>query len=498
MNRPNTGWVLLVALLAATWSFADDGDRTSAPWRQYLGMDTSRGNPTDHWRATMRGTYPLSTPRASISNSINADRLDEVLAGDDWINLQDGYNYRSREQVNEFFDAVRSDGGAAWRANCTRLAQSMVDGNVRNRASGHRAYWELGNEIYVGAAARNIGGWAKANGLPYPHPNSNYNDNPGHGDRMNDRGVIGYQVEYQIALALEALMRVNARAPEGHRVRILSPASTAGSINSGWTDALLDYVIVGYEMEVDAQGKPFTNFKKPLAASLAGKRLRDLIDIVNVHYILGRDAALLQRLLDTYVTPASRIRGVWHTEEGGIRAASEGRGGVSTMHTFPRALDVWLSRGLPAADARLCYYGANTGPEGTTADAALDLLDAFMPAATTRLVRKPELLVGAGKELETYVFENTSGTKRVLFILSGSRAESSTLEQLHLKAGGWNRGDVTGVARIWVSGSQPVAHPVEVTRSADGSGHILAFPPVTVGGRDKGALVLFLSAVPNP
>lgn len=491
------GGLMLAVFLIGAAAFATGAGPTTESWKKYLGMDVSRGNPTDGWRETMRGVYPLATPRASITNSIDAGRLDEVLAEADWINLQDGYNYRSREQVDAFFDAVRGDGGAAWRANCARLAQAMVDGNVRNQAAGHRAHWELGNEIYVGAAARNIGVWAKENGLPYPHPNSNYNDNPGQGDRMNDRGVIGYQVEYQIALALEALLRVNAAAPAEHRVRILSPASTAGSINSGWTEALLDYVIVGYEVEIDARGRAFTNFKKPLASSLAGKRLRDLIDIVNVHYILGRDSALLQRLIDTYVTPTSRIRGVWHTEEGGIRAASEGRGGVSAMHTLPRALDVWLSRGMTASDVRLCYYGANTGPAGTTADAALDLLDTFMPAETTRLIRKPGLLSGSEGDLETYVFENAEGTKRVAFILAGSRAQGVELERLQMEAGGWARSDVSGIARIWMAGAPPVAHPIKITRTEEGSGYTLSFPPATVGGRDKGVLVVFLDQRPG-
>ena len=68
------------------------------------------------------------------------------------------------------------------------------------------AYWELGNEIYAGQPGQTIGTWLSANNLPYPHPNSNYNDNPTHVERANDRGIIGYQIEYQMALAIEAIL----------------------------------------------------------------------------------------------------------------------------------------------------------------------------------------------------------------------------------------------------------------------------------------------------
>jgi hypothetical protein len=69
-----------------------------------------------------------------------------------------------------------------------------------------------------------IGTWLTANNLPYPHPNSPFNDNPSHVERANDRGIIGYQVEYQMALAIEAILAANANEPDATRVLIMAPA----------------------------------------------------------------------------------------------------------------------------------------------------------------------------------------------------------------------------------------------------------------------------------
>jgi hypothetical protein len=122
----------------------------SAPWQQYFGANTAAGFSTEVWRTTVRTGYPRDANNAAISSSIDPERLDEVLAQHDWVHLQDGYNYRQQTDVDAFFNAVRTDHGAAWRANVQQLAVAMINGMRRNSAGGHRAYWELGNEIYAG------------------------------------------------------------------------------------------------------------------------------------------------------------------------------------------------------------------------------------------------------------------------------------------------------------------------------------------------------------
>ena len=468
---------------------------TTQPWKQYLGANSGSGFNTEVWRGTSRGGYPRGANNASISSTIDPAKLDTLMATDDWINLQDGYNYRDQTAVNTFFNAVRADRGAGWRANCAQLAQAMVDGQVRNAAGGHKTYWELGNEIYADITGQTIGAWIVANNLPYPHPNSPFNDNPTHIQRVNDRGIIGYQVEYQMALALEAIRGVNATAPASHKVRILTPASTGSSINNGsatgWTATLLNYVIVGYEVEKDANGVTFTNFNKPLASSLAGRRLGDLVEIVNVHYIINANGATLNTVFNTWTGGTNHATGVFHTEEGGINAANGGRGGLSAMNNFSRALNVWLTRGLSPADARLVYYASGDGPVGTRGTDALTELHSFMPADTTVLTRKPGLLSSGAAVLETYTFENADATKRALFVLPGNNT-ATTLTSVTMQAGGWNWTAVAGTARVWSSVAN-AASTATVTRAGDGSSYTISFPSVSFTGANQQALVIFLT-----
>ncbi len=469
---------------------------TAYPWKKYLGANTAAGFGTAPWHSTIRGGYPRGSNRASMNSTVDPALLDTVLAVSDWINLQDGYNYRGQAEVDAFFNAVRADRGAAWRTNCALMAQAMVDGQVRNAATGHKTYWELGNEIYASNPPETIGAWIAANNLPYPHPNSPYNDNPTHAARGNDRGIIGYQVEYQIALALEAILGVNATAPAGHKVRIITPASTGGSINNGsatgWTSTLLNYVIAGYEVEKDAGGNTFTNFSKPLASSLAGRRLGDLVDIVNVHYILGAaNGTTLNTVFNTWTGGTNRATGVFHTEEGGINAATGGRGGLSAMNNFARATDVRLTRGLSPADARLVYYASGDGPVGTRGTDALTELHGFIPGDTTVLTRKPGLLTSGALTLETYTLENQDQTKRVLFVLPGNNTTVS-FSNATMQAGGWNWTNVTGAARLWNTNANP-SNAVTVTRAGDGSRYTITFPSVTFTAQNSQALVIFLT-----
>ncbi|MCW0218997.1 MAG: putative Ig domain-containing protein [Prosthecobacter sp.] len=481
--------ITLLALLAST---ATPSQSQTPPWRKYLGADTGGGNTPDIWRETQRSTYPMGGP-----GSFTADpaRIDALMATDDWISLQGGYNYREQSIVDDYFNAIRGDHGAAWRSTCRALAQAMVDGSVRNAATGHKIYWELGNEIYADIVGQTIGTWVAENNLPYPHPNSAYNDNPTHGLALNDRGLIGYQVEYQMALALEALIAVNATAPAGHKLRILAPASTGSSIQNGsansWTSTLLNYVIVGYEVEKDVNGVAFVNYAKPLASSLAGQRLGDLVDIINVHYIINANAGTLKTVFDTYTGETNHATSVFHTEEGGINAANGGRGGLSALQNFSRAMDVWLSRDLTPKDARLSYYASSNGPVGTRGTDALTELDSFMPSDTTVLTRKPGLLSSGSTPLETYTFENQDGNKRALFVLPGSN-NALNLTSITMQADGWNWTSVTGMARLW-SSTTNAASTANVTRTSDGSTYTITFPSVNFTTANQQGLMIFLT-----
>jgi hypothetical protein len=74
--------------------------------KQYLGANTGGSFSTEVWRATTRAGYPRGSNVASMTSTIDPAKLDEVLALDDWINLQDGYNYRQQSAVDTFFNAT--------------------------------------------------------------------------------------------------------------------------------------------------------------------------------------------------------------------------------------------------------------------------------------------------------------------------------------------------------------------------------------------------------
>jgi hypothetical protein len=89
----------LVILTLLAWT-ASAALAQTAPWKQYLGANTGGSFSTEVWRATTRGGYPRGSNVASMNSTIALAKLDEVLALDDWVNLQDGYNYRQQTEVD--------------------------------------------------------------------------------------------------------------------------------------------------------------------------------------------------------------------------------------------------------------------------------------------------------------------------------------------------------------------------------------------------------------
>ncbi|MEZ5441798.1 MAG: hypothetical protein R3F15_09955 [Lysobacterales bacterium] len=504
LRRPALG--LLLAALGTALTQADAAASSSsptaaagpccgaigAPWRDYFGANTAGGFSAEAWRATVRSGYPRDSNVASISSVIDPLRLDEVLAAHDWVHLQDGYNYRMQSAVDAYFDAIRADHGAGWRANVAQLAEAMIDGMQRNSAGGHRAYWELGNEIYAEQTGMTIGTWVSANNLPYPHPNSNYNDNPNHIERPNDRGIIGYQVEYQMALAIEAILTANAAAPAAFQVPIMAPAAASSSVNNGWLQALMDYEIVGYEMPLDGNGQPYIDFARPLAASLAGMRFGDLLDLVNVHYVINVDGATVNTVWDNWIDGSTTAQGVFHTEEGGVRAAIEGRGGLVAMSAFARVMDVWLSRGIDPTRARTIFYSSGDGPPGTRGVDALNELHAFMPADATALQRKPGLLSHPSVTIESYAFEADNENQRALFVLPAANGEA-TLDFIDMRADGWKNPQVGADVHLWNDSANPT-QSASVTPSVDGLSYRIEFPAVSFTAINNQALVILVQS----
>jgi uncharacterized protein (TIGR03437 family) len=377
---------------------------------------------------------------------------------------------RDEERLAAFMNGVRADGGAAIKAEVLTKAAELI---AAHRGKPHKASWQLGNEISE-AFSRTMRAWAKSANLPYPSPYSPYEDR----EAPNDRGYIGNFVEYFMAPAIESLQKANRAAAPEDRLPIAmgSLANAAGTAaNSSWLPALLDYVVRG-----------------DFAPSLAGMKISDLIDLITIHYI-GGSQTVFDSIWDRWVAEGRAITGIWTTEEIGIRAAEGGRGAASALRVFAKSMDAYLHRGLSSSQARFYYYAAGTrGPSpDTTGDYAMQVLDGFMPAATTSLVRLAGI-EGAGT-LESYTYASEDHARRVIFVMGQSTQGSASFRQLIVKAAGWT-GPVSGEVHLFSVGGHRV---IPATVRAEGGSYVVA-PASEVVIENEALAAFFLTAASPP
>ncbi len=460
----------LISILLVMFLFGFDSARAQAsePWKNYVGAVQG----SFPWGTTNRNGFMQTT-----DGHINADAVNQVLQTHDLIFGQnDGLgSARDPVRVSAFMNGIRADKGAAWKAEVLTEANEMI---AAHKGKAHKVYWQLGNEVSAETFSETIRAWAGTAGLPYPSPYTPFNDP----QTPNDRGYIGYYIEYDVAPAIESLIAANAAAAPEDRIVIMtgSLANAAGSAaRNSWLPAMLNYVIRG-----------------DYAPSLAGKTVASLVEVITIHYTGGQQA-VIDSLFDTWVTPGAAIKGVWATEEIGIRAADGGRGGSVALRVFARYLDVWMRRGLTSRQARLTYYAPRTsGPNpNTSGDYALTRLDAFMPSATTSLTSKAGLVTtDSSTTVETYTFENQTRDKRVVFVFpTATQGASGSLQQIRVKADGWT-GAVTGTLNLFsTEGHRELA--VTINKEQDSYVISTATP---VSWANDALAVLFLNAGAAP
>ncbi|MGH9846919.1 MAG: hypothetical protein ACREEM_50115, partial [Blastocatellia bacterium] len=391
----------------------------------------------------------IGSATITITNGhIDVTAVTQVLQTHDLIFGQNAGLGSARDQVrlSEFMNGVRADKGAAWKAEVLTKANELI---AAHRGKAHKAYWQFGNEISSETFSETIRVWASAAGLPYPSPYTPFNDR----QAPNDRGYIGYFVEYYMAPALESLLAANAAAAPEDRIIILtgSLANAAGdAARNSWLPAHLNYVIRG-----------------DYAPSLTGKTVASQVQTLTIHYTGGQQA-VIDALYDTWVTPGSAIGAIWATEEIGIWAAEAGRGGLSALRVFARYMDVWLRRGLSSRQARVTYYAPRTnGPNpNTSGDYALTKLDAFIPSATTGLARKAGLVTtDASTAVETYAYESANRDKRIVFVFLTAQDATGSLQQIRVKADGWAT-TATGVMHVFSTAGDSEL-PVSISKDQD-------------------------------
>lgn len=247
-------------------------------------------------------------------------------------------------QFAEYMNGIVADKGASWIQQVTQRTSELA----AITPSPERLTWQIGNEI---------------NSLSYSE-NIHYYFKDGKVAKMSDQTTIATYVEYFLAPTIQGIQAAEAATGKDIRIALGSIASASMTSSQVFSDTLLNYKIVG------------TN-----APALAGRSVYELIDIITVHYFMGagsptapekwREYLLSNR--DKWVGKGS-IKGIWSTEEVGIRSAEAGYGPGLAIRIVSRYMD-WVSQNNYNDDqSKWFFYGTGSGSENSRIETAMQNL----------------------------------------------------------------------------------------------------------------------------
>ncbi len=345
---------------------------------------------------------------------------------------------RDTGRVKFFMRMIESDSGRFWKdlvyKQCYRLA--------RLPNSKDRLYYQLGNEISSPAYSGTIRYWR---GQPYIN-GFNY-----------DQFIIPYFVEYFIAPTIEAIDSASL-AYFGQRGMInIAMGSITNAHNPNakvFLDSVLNYTITG-----------------TYAPSLAGKKVYELIHIITIHYMMG--TATTHQWLTTINSFASwfgrgRVRGVWSTEEVGIKAATLGAGASAGATTTCRYLKWSIDNNYAARTARTNYFGWNTGPPNTKVNDLNSELFSFLGKAKLQYVDSFQTSYANPSNLEWYGFLNNTLNKGILVTLlakTNPATPQQNISQIKFARVGWGNISSVTITRYDTLGNSNI--PASLSFSTD-------------------------------
>lgn len=239
-----------------------------------------------------------------------------------------------KDVFSSYMDFIIKHGASAWQDLVTNLVNQ-----VESKAPvGRELYWQIGNEI---------------NSNSYRVSIDTYFQNHPVNTQIGSQHIPVY-VEYFLAPTLEAMRDVSAKAALG------SVSGYGNSAPTKFMDNLLNYTIQGV-----------------FAPTLAGLTVKDVIDLITIHYHLGADDWWDDlTYLSGYGIP------IWTTEDIGIRAAQEGKGAGAAISYTARALQ-WA---LHDPDYRWSFYGTTNGTAGSRIDDALTDLHSIVSDQPVKLL----------------------------------------------------------------------------------------------------------------
>lgn len=373
---------------------------------------------------------------------------------------------RDPQEVINWAAGVELDNGAAYKAALKTQLNALLA--IEDKPGiFHKAYVSGGNEICSFAASFAVRNFWKAKmgvaGNPdydceSVNPAGGYLIPPSGwqviGAKAYDTKLIPYFVCYHLAILAEAVTEVeaayNAANPGGTRTILLTCGSITNLRNPDavpFLTALLDYTI-----PADC----------PTAVSLRGKKVREIVDLVEYHYLTQANAFVKDTNGKWVYEPRTvadgynwqkRMQQVWanvgtgtiigshETEFVGRRSSKIGQGAISGLQGIARTL--WFAhlknRGPRAISAFMMDWAVpgtqefpGGGPmyENGSAWKVLDLIDKFIGMSSSIVQSEFGNLNSSMPEwgsIENYVWNCVQDPKKYVAIAYNSDADDATL-----------------------------------------------------------------------
>lgn len=402
VNMKNSLFILLSVCVVLGYS-----QNLTAPFENYLGNTRTCPN----WGSINRNSYLNPT------NEKDRIQIAEILKTHDFMTnsmsgIQSG---RVESDVANYMNKVEQTKGESVRSlyrNETSEFSKLL------AKSDKTVYLQMGNEINAFHFNQTMKAWAKSFNKPYPSPTSPFAND---GDRIgrNDRGYIGYFVEYFLAPAIEGINEAKANSTNPDRIKVMLGSIANAHRDSAfnmWLPILWNYTVQG-----------------EFAPKLKGKKVSELVDGITIHYVLTEksDLKLLERYYNLY---GKQNKIVFTTEELGGHSYL-GLGATTGIMIFARYMDVWTRLGYSPENCKMMFYNAHTSfmPAGdkvevdhvnnrkvrrtpcpdASADSAMKIIEDFMPKAVLSNAKKYIIKSPIGFN-EFFAFNDINSNKKII------------------------------------------------------------------------------------
>ena len=415
-------------------------DITKAPWNEYIGSHYD----TEPWGGWVRD-YSMKTASRSymLNTELEAGALDpNIIAGlvnelyNEMLKLPVQYDAvlqtssvgRDLDGVKQYMQRIEADGGATWRELCKQQALKLTElPNGKNRI-----FWQIGNEISSPAYSEYLNSWA---GNPVPC-NGNGCD--------YDPFVMPIYAECYFAPSVQGIQEASMQlygSKDSINIILGSLTNAGGNAPFNWLNSLLSYTIEG-----------------KYAPDLAGKKVYELIDIISVHYMVGNSSpSFWKTWLDKYRDAwfgVGKIKGIWSTEEVGIRAAEQGQGAARGAAATSRYLEWALTNNYSPYQCRTNYWAHWAGPVGSRVDDLNQEVYNFLGNSQLLLVNQDDVKYD-NPDIESHAFLSSDSKKGIIYTLLKNATQSDSVSAIDIA--NYGMGNITSATSHYFS---PSGHQV--------------------------------------